>query len=252
MSSPSASAEALTPAAVVAAMSPALVRKYQTRLATTEDSDDPYFYYADTVEELPVHICIALAANGDDEYDTTGMSATGGAAIVMSRAADYVNASGSGITVYANHDVTDAGDYVSHLAMDDTTLVQLSIKHFCPEMVDAWKTLQPEVREAAAQEAEEDAESALAEYNRTHPAKEFSDGRYTVGKKAGMILPGNYRLKGPLVDCYWERSTKNGSTIANDFVTNAPDGVKVSVRAGEGFTSQGCTDREGGTWQRVS
>ncbi|GAB2441962.1 hypothetical protein [Micromonospora schwarzwaldensis] len=229
-----------------------MVRKYKTRLATTEDSDEPYFYFADTVEELPVYVCIALAANSDDEFDTTGMAATGDAAIVMSRASDYVNASGSDITVYANHEVTDAADYVNHLAMDDTTLVQLSIKLFCPEMAGAWKTLQPQVREAAAHEAEEDAESALAEYNRAHPAKQFTDGRYTVGKKAGMILPGTYRVKGPVFDCYWERSGKNGSTIANDFITNAPNGVKVTVRAGEGFTSQGCTDPEGGTWRRAS
>jgi hypothetical protein len=121
-----------------------------------------------------------------------------------------VDASGADVSVYSNHEITDTSDYVDHLAMDDTALVQLSIKHFCPEMAGAWREMQPTVREAAAYEAQQDADSALAEYNRTHPAKEFTDGRYTVGRKAGMILPGTYRLKGPLADCYWERSSQTG------------------------------------------
>ncbi|MEV0882048.1 hypothetical protein AB0I85_29980 [Micromonospora echinofusca] len=118
-------------------------------------------------------------------------------------------------------------------------------------MSAAWKKVLPDVREAIALEAKEDAESAEAEYNRTHPMKRFDDGRYTVGSKPGMILPGRYRLKGPLADCYWERSSKSGTIISNNFITNAPAGVTVTVRSGEGFTSEGCTDREGGKWERV-
>lgn len=68
----------------------------------------------------------------------------------------------------------------------------------------------------------------------------FADGTYTVGKD---IKPGTYRtLARPVSDCYWERSNSGGDTIANDFVTNAPRGVTVTIYRGEGFTSQDCGD----------
>lgn len=249
---PSPAVPEIWPSAVVAAMSPAMIKKYEARFATTEDDEEQYFYYADTLEELPLYVCIALAFNGDDEYSTNGQELTGAeASTVMSRASDYVSSAGSDVEVYANHEVTDSGDYVAHLAMDDFALVQLSLKHFCPEMSAAWKKVLPDVREAIAYEAGQNADRAEAEYNRTHPMRRFDDGRYTVGNKPGLILPGRYRLRGPLANCYWERSTANGSIIANQFITNAPGGVTVSVRSGEGFTSQGCTAEEGGKWERV-
>ncbi|MDB4873001.1 MAG: hypothetical protein JWL97_4005 [Gemmatimonadales bacterium] len=47
----------------------------------------------------------------------------------------------------------------------------------------------------------------------------FTEGPLTFGKD---VKPGTYRTTGPAHDCYWERSTGGGHTIANDMVTNAP------------------------------
>lgn len=72
----------------------------------------------------------------------------------------------------------------------------------------------------------------------------FEDGDQTVGKD---VKPGTYRTTDRASDCYWERSTKGGDTVANDFVKNAPGGVTVTIRSTDGgFSSQGC-----GTWKRV-
>jgi hypothetical protein len=65
----------------------------------------------------------------------------------------------------------------------------------------------------------------------------IDDGKYSVGED---MAPGTWFLPGPVSDCYWERSGRNGDIVANNFVTNAPKGVTVTVRAGEGFTSDGC------------
>ena len=77
----------------------------------------------------------------------------------------------------------------------------------------------------------------------------FSDGNYSVGRSRGDLLvvkPGRYRTQPGTRDCYWERSTKGGKTIANDFVTNAPSGVTVTIYASDGgFSSDGC-----GAWLR--
>jgi hypothetical protein len=73
----------------------------------------------------------------------------------------------------------------------------------------------------------------------------FAMGNHEVGKD---VQPGTYRTTGPAHDCYWERSTSDGHTIANDMVTNAPAGVTVTILSSDGgFTSQGCGD-----WIRIS
>lgn len=69
----------------------------------------------------------------------------------------------------------------------------------------------------------------------------FGDGAYEVGVD---IKPGTYKTAPRVTDCYWERSTRGGDTIANDFVSNAPGGVTVRIRKGDGgFKSDGC-----GSW----
>lgn len=62
------------------------------------------------------------------------------------------------------------------------------------------------------------------------------------------IRPGTYRTVGDRVvtDCYWERATGSGDIIANDFITAAVDGVRVTVNAGETFISREC-----GPWAPV-
>ncbi|WP_157407750.1 hypothetical protein [Arthrobacter sp. ZBG10] len=57
---------------------------------------------------------------------------------------------------------------------------------------------------------------------------------------------GTYRTKPGAKDCYWSRTTGGGDIIANDFVGFAPDGVAVTVYAGEGFQSERC-----GVWTKV-
>ncbi|WP_143234995.1 hypothetical protein [Paractinoplanes atraurantiacus] len=214
-----------------------MASRYEARLAGSYD--------ADTLEELPVYVCVTLAVNGGQPLSWPYEDQVkGDVATVMSRADDYATQTSAGVKVYADHTVRDDAEYIDRLAMDDTALVQLSLEHFCPEMTAAWKTLQPAVHAAATRAAED-------EYNQTHPAKRFPDGRYTVGTKAGMVLPGTYRLKGPLADCYWERSTPSGESIEKNFVTNAPSGVTVTIRAGEGFTSRGCTNDDN-RWTRPS
>ncbi|XVU21005.1 hypothetical protein ACQPZJ_27470 [Actinoplanes sp. CA-054009] len=237
----SPSIPALWPTAVVAAMPPAMVSRYEARLAD--------FYNAETLEELPVYVCVTLAVTTlswpyEDQLQ-------GDAATVMTRADAYATQQATGVRVYADHDIRDDADYVDKLAMDDTALVQLSLDHFCPEMAQSWKNLQPTIRDAVTLHEKREANATEDEYNLTHAAKRFPDGRYTVGRSAGMVLPGTYRLEGPLADCYWERSTGSGEVIAGNFVTNAPTGVKLTVRSGEGFTSRGCTD-DGKRWTRIS
>ncbi|NNM45214.1 hypothetical protein [Knoellia koreensis] len=78
----------------------------------------------------------------------------------------------------------------------------------------------------------------------------FGDGNYQVGNRGSNLLtikPGTYRSPPGTRNCYWERSTPEGVTIDNDFVTNAPAGVLVKIRPGDGaFTSSEC-----GSWLRV-
>lgn len=90
---------------------------------------------------------------------------------------------------------------------------RLAIKHLCPKYLKTWKRAQGG----------------------------FGEGTHTVGKD---IKPGTYRtVDRPVSDCYWERSTGSGDIIANNFINNAPAGVTLTVRRGEGFTSRGC-----GSW----
>lgn len=77
------------------------------------------------------------------------------------------------------------------------------------------------------------------------PDTEMPDGTYVVGKD---IAPGSYQVQttAGVHDCYWERTSAQGGTIANDMITFAPQGPVVTVYAGEGFVSQSC-----GTWKKV-
>lgn len=94
-------------------------------------------------------------------------------------------------------------------------LYKAAIRHLCPKYLPLWRKA----------------------------ATAFDDGTYTVGED---LKPGTYRTARQVTDCYWERSTGGGQIIANNFVTFAPKGVTVTVRRGEGFTSNGC-----GIWVRA-
>lgn len=80
----------------------------------------------------------------------------------------------------------------------------------------------------------------------------FDDGKHIVstapspmGTYGSDIQQGTYRSPTKTSDCYWERTNGGGSTLANDFVSFAADGITVTIYAGEGFVTEGC-----GTWSR--
>ncbi|MFC9497627.1 hypothetical protein [Streptomyces sp. NPDC056982] len=92
---------------------------------------------------------------------------------------------------------------------------------------------------------------ALAgDYTRT-----YSDGTYVVkahpkerdlDSDVQEIGPGSYRTSGDLADCYWERTTKSGEIIANQFATSAQS-ITVTIAVSDGqFTTRDC-----GTWRQV-
>lgn len=80
------------------------------------------------------------------------------------------------------------------------------------------------------------------------PPAQMKDGTYMVGTS---IQSGTYQVQVPegangVHDCYWERTTAQGGTIANDFISYAPQGPVVSILDGEGFVSERC-----GSWKRI-
>ncbi|MFI5682092.1 hypothetical protein [Streptomyces cellulosae] len=82
----------------------------------------------------------------------------------------------------------------------------------------------------------------------------FGDGNYDVKVAPGPtdadsdveeIVPGQYRTRGDLSECYWERASQSGTIIANNFATQARV-ITVMLRAGELFHAEGC-----GIWKPV-
>lgn len=60
----------------------------------------------------------------------------------------------------------------------------------------------------------------------------FDAGEHVVGKD---IKPGRYRtLNKGLKGCYWERVSKGGQTVDNDFVSYAPGHIEVTIAASDG------------------
>jgi hypothetical protein len=231
--------ETLSPATVVRHMPPAMAKKYESRLA--EDSD--FNYFADTLEELSLEQCGLLAwqSKGEEFADPdTREGYTDAALTVIDRMNEYLATADPGMTAGAYADdpelLGDDSDYQDFYAFDDTKLVDLSLKYFCPELKSVWtnkvsKFVKADVFDSMNPDTEFDASG--------------SDASITVGNKPDDLRPGTYRARGPVHNCYWERSTNSGATIDNDFVTYAPNGVTVTLHAGEGFTSSHC-----GTWAR--
>ncbi|UQA95691.1 hypothetical protein [Streptomyces halobius] len=74
----------------------------------------------------------------------------------------------------------------------------------------------------------------------------FTDGTYEVGSGPDKMPPGSYRTTGALRDCYWERTSRSGEILDNQFATSAQE-VRVTVRARDGqFTTRRC-----GSWKPV-
>lgn len=86
----------------------------------------------------------------------------------------------------------------------------------------------------------------------------FGNGTYVVSSKPPTaeeleqdedlvtIPPGTYRAAGRMEDCYWERTSKAGDIIDNNFATSARS-ITVTIAASDGqFTSERCA-----VWKRV-
>lgn len=81
-------------------------------------------------------------------------------------------------------------------------------------------------------------------YPKFGPMTAFTDGDFNVGTE---IKAGKYRTEPDQSDCYWERTTKDGHIIANNFVTHSAGRITVTIRSSDGsFSTNGC-----GTWTRV-
>lgn len=119
-----------------------------------------------------------------------------------------------------DYSMTDLGDPSSvdgFIENRPDRATQLAVKHLCPKYL-------PVLKRAKGG---------------------FGEGPLTVGKD---VKPGTYKTTSRVTNCYWERSTRSGQRLANDFITNAPGGVTVTIAATDGgFTTQGCGD-----WVRVS
>lgn len=106
---------------------------------------------------------------------------------------------------------------------DRKAVLQAGIPKLCPK----WE---PTLKQAVS-----------GEYDRW-----FSDGTYVVSSNPAdaegeeTIPPGTYRAKGRMADCYWERTTKGGDIIDNNFATSARE-ITVTIRASDGqFTTRDC------------
>lgn len=115
------------------------------------------------------------------------------------------------------HEYCDAPPSVEGIIEDidqddiDLDLHKAAIRYLCPKYIPIWKK----------------------------GSRGFVEGDHVVGKD---IKPGTYRtLNRDVKNCYWERTTKGGDTIANRFVSFAPAGVTVTISPSDGgFTSTRC------------
>ena len=107
-----------------------------------------------------------------------------------------------------------------------------------------WKDLCPEWEKVGL-------DALAGKYVRT-----YTEGTYVVKAKPKdpdpsseeqqEIGPGTYRTSGDLEGCYWERTTRGGEIIDNNFATSAQE-ITVTIRSSDGqFTSENC-----GTWKKV-
>ncbi len=79
-------------------------------------------------------------------------------------------------------------------------------------------------------------------------ARAFRGGSRSVGDGSNhTLVPGTYSTAPGRSNCYWERTTPDGDTIDNNFVTHAADGITVTISPSDGsFTSNNC-----GVWLPV-
>ncbi|MFD8516580.1 hypothetical protein ACFV27_37250 [Streptomyces antimycoticus] len=116
-------------------------------------------------------------------------------------------------------------------------------KNHVPDMTDGEKRA---LREGSGSLCPKYAKEIRAALGGKAATRTMSSGTYRIVKGAGLgedvAPPGTYRTSGDLEDCYWERTKRDGTVIDNQFATAAKE-IRVTVRAGELFTSRDC-----GTW----
>ncbi|TQK49796.1 hypothetical protein FBY35_0064 [Streptomyces sp. SLBN-118] len=116
---------------------------------------------------------------------------------------------------------------------DGKAMLQAGMPNLCPEWVPALKA------------------AVSGNYERWYTSGTFkvvaSPAPWSAGSEGEPgIAPGTYRTKGDLADCYWERTSKSGDILDNQFATSAQS-ITVSIRSGDGqFTSKSC-----GVWKPV-
>lgn len=166
----------------------------------------------------PVTVTMAQATDSattqpsaDDQYRTRyqegGGDAIGGVESAINLAKRYCE------NLQQNY-ASDPGSAVASMIENSSGMDPLGIEIYCPEFQQAAAT------------------AATGFYDGTYAVgAEIAPGTYTT-----IVLPGSSGTH----DCYWERTTSSGGTIANDFVTLAPSGVTVTISSGEGFVSRGC------------
>lgn len=116
-------------------------------------------------------------------------------------------------------------------------------KNQVPDMTDEEKQA---LREGAGSLCPKHAAEIRAALGGKAAVRTMSSGTYRIvagaGLGEGVAPPGTYRTSGDVEDCYWERARKDGTVLDNQFATAAKE-IRVTVRAGELFTSRDC-----GTW----
>lgn len=129
----------------------------------------------------------------------------------------------------------DPGNFLARHARDNDNrkILKAGWKDLCPE----WEKV------------------GLAALNGDY-VREYTEGTYVVKAKPKdpdpsseeqqEIGPGTYRTSGDLEGCYWERTTRGGDIIDNNFATSAQE-ITVTIRSSDGqFTSTNC-----GVWKKV-
>ncbi|MGA4960250.1 hypothetical protein [Streptomyces lavendulocolor] len=118
-------------------------------------------------------------------------------------------------------------------------ILQAGMPKFCPEWTSA-------VKQAVSGRYDRWFGSGSYEVS-SKPAHEISaaavrEGTFDFDEETGFstIPPGTYRSAGKMENCYWERTTKSGEIVDNNFATSARE-ITVTIRASDGqFTSENC------------
>lgn len=122
---------------------------------------------------------------------------------------------------------------------DGAAILAVGVPKFCPK----WTSV---VKQAAAGDYERWYGNGTYVVAEDPPAKPdpapVVEDEYDIGgeEEELKIPPGTYRAKGRMDDCYWERTSRSGEILDNNFATSARE-ITVTIRKSDGqFTSERC------------